>query len=43
MRERVVMRVFEKTELPEALEYGIARILGYIFMVIGFYMAFVCG
>ncbi len=40
VRERVVMRVFEKTELPEALEYGIARILGYIFTVIGFYMAF---
>lgn len=40
VRERVVMRIFEKTELPEALEYGIARILGYIFTVIGFYMAF---
>ena len=40
VRERVVMRIFEKTEFPEALEYGIARILGYLFMVIGFYMAF---
>ena len=34
------MRVFEKTDFPESLEYGIARILGYIFLVIGFYMAF---
>ena len=40
VRERVIMRIFEKTEFPEALEYGIARILGYVFMVIGFYMAF---
>jgi small-conductance mechanosensitive channel len=34
------MRIFEKTDFPESLEYGIARILGYIFMVIGFYTAF---
>jgi len=40
VRERVIMRIFDKTEFPEALEYGIARILGYVFMVIGFYMAF---
>jgi small-conductance mechanosensitive channel len=40
VRERVIMRVFDKTDFPEALEYGIARILGYIFLVIGFYMAF---
>ncbi len=40
VRERVIMRVFEKTDFPESLEYGIARILGYIFLVIGFYMAF---
>ena len=40
IRERVIMRIFEKTDFPEALEYGIARILGYMFMVIGFYMAF---
>ena len=40
IRERVIMRIFDKTEFPEALEYGIARILGYVFMVIGFYMAF---
>ena len=38
-RERIIMRIFEKTEFPEALEYGIARILGYVFMVIGFYMS----
>ncbi len=38
-RERFVMRIFEKTDLPESLEYGIARILGYLFMVLGFYMA----
>ena len=40
VRERVIMRIFEKTDFPESLEYGIARILGYIFMVIGFYTAF---
>lgn len=40
IRERVIMRIFEKTDLPESLEYGIARILGYAFMVIGFYLAF---
>ena len=38
-RERFVMRIFEKTDFPESLEYGIARILGYLFMVLGFYMA----
>ena len=31
VRERIIMRVFDKTDFPEALEYGIARILGYIF------------
>ena len=40
IRERVIMRIFEKTDFPEALEYGIARIMGYVFMVIGFYLAF---
>ena len=40
VRERIIMRIFEKTDFPESLEYGIARILGYIFLVIGFYMAF---
>ncbi len=40
IRERVIMRIFEKTDFPEALEYGIARIMGYAFMVIGFYLAF---
>jgi len=40
VRERVIMRIFEKTDFPESLEYGIARILGYIFMLIGFYTAF---
>jgi small-conductance mechanosensitive channel len=40
VRERIIMRIFEKTDLPESLEYGIARILGYIFLLIGFYMAF---
>ena len=43
VRERVIMRIFEKPEFPEALEYGIARILGYVFMVIGFSMAFQIG
>ena len=38
VRERIIMRIFEKTDFPESLEYGIARILGYIFLVIGFYM-----
>ena len=40
IRERVIMRIFEKTDFPEALEYGMARILGYVFMIVGFYMAF---
>jgi small-conductance mechanosensitive channel len=40
IRERVIMRIFEKTDFPEALEYGMARILGYVFMVVGFYLAF---
>ena len=40
VRERIIMRIFEKTDFPESLEYGIARILGYIFLLIGFYMAF---
>ena len=40
VRERIIMRIFEKTDFPESLEYGIARILGYVFIVIGFYMAF---
>ena len=40
IRERVIMRIFEKTDFPEALEYGMARILGYVFMIIGFYLAF---
>ena len=40
IREKVIMRIFEKTDFPEALEYGIARIMGYAFMVIGFYLAF---
>ncbi|MBC8325290.1 MAG: mechanosensitive ion channel [Verrucomicrobia subdivision 3 bacterium] len=39
VRERVIMRIFEKTDFPEALEYGIARILGYVFIVIGWYMS----
>ncbi|MBL69757.1 MAG: mechanosensitive ion channel protein MscS [Verrucomicrobiales bacterium] len=39
-RERVIMRIFDKTDLPESLEYGIARIIGYVLMLIGFYMAF---
>ena len=40
IRDRIIMRVFEKTEFPESLEYGIARITGYVLMLIGFYMAF---
>ena len=40
IRERVIMRIFEKTDFPEALEYGLARIMGYVFMVVGFYLAF---
>ena len=39
VRERVIMRIFEKTDLPESLEYGLARIMGYVFIVIGWYMA----
>ncbi|MEE2812931.1 MAG: mechanosensitive ion channel domain-containing protein [Verrucomicrobiota bacterium] len=40
IRDRIIMRIFEKTNFPESLEYGIARIIGYILMMIGFYMAF---
>lgn len=40
IRDRIIMRIFEKTDFPESLEYGIARIIGYIMMLIGFYMAF---
>ena len=39
LRERVIMRIFEKTDFPESLEYGLARIMGYVFIVIGWYMA----
>ena len=39
VRERVIMRIFEKTDLPKSLEYGLARIMGYVFIVIGWYMA----
>ena len=39
VRERVIMRIFEKTDLPESLEYGLARIMGYVFIVIGWYMS----
>ncbi len=39
IRERVIMRIFEKTDFPESLEYGLARIMGYVFIVIGWYMA----
>lgn len=39
LRERVIMRIFEKTDFPESLEYGLSRIMGYVFIVIGWYMA----
>ena len=39
IRERVIMRIFEKTDLPDSLEYGFARILGDLFLGLGVYMA----
>jgi len=38
-RRTIVKRMLARSQLDEALRYGIERILGYLFLVLGFYIA----
>ena len=39
LRRRVTMRVLRRTHIDAGLQYAIARISGYVFIVFGFYLA----